>query len=107
MATHATGRTGNPHGVRLNNRQADSVRSQIKTTHILKRVQDHVDGKIELSATQVRCAEILLNKTLANLSSIELQAEVTTHELTTEERIARAKAMGLPPGVTFGKTPRK
>lgn len=51
----------------------------------------HAKGENEMSATQIRAAEILLNKTLPNLTATELKAEVSqatisdTPEMTKEE----------------------
>lgn len=49
----------------------DKVRQRIKTGVILKRLEDHLLGKQELSKTQVTAASILLKKTLPDLQSIE------------------------------------
>lgn len=50
---------------------SDDVRSKIGASMILNRLKDHIAGKINLSPTQVRAAEILLKKTLPDLASIE------------------------------------
>ena len=55
-----------------------NTRMKIKTTQIQKRLSDHIFGNVELSSTQVRAAEILLNKTLPNLQSLEV--DQTTNE---------------------------
>lgn len=52
---------------RLNKRTATQSRDAIKTTQLIKRVQKHAHGEVEMTATQLRAAEILLNKTLPNL----------------------------------------
>ena len=64
--------TGRPTGVRLTKRQQDKARSAIKTAHIIRRLQQHMDGEVELTASQIRSAEILLNKSLANLQATEV-----------------------------------
>jgi hypothetical protein len=74
---------------------------------ILKRLQDHVRGAVELEATQIRAAEILLNKSIPNLTSMELQAEITETPRTPEELIAQGRLHGLTPEQLFGRTPRK
>lgn len=43
-----------------------SVRQSIRTDRLVRALQDHVEGNAELSASQVRAAEILLNKRLSN-----------------------------------------
>lgn len=69
----------------------EKVRQRIRTTVLAKRLQKHVLGQIELSATQIRAAEILLNKTLPNLAAIEYtgnqgkDVEYLTREAIAEE----------------------
>lgn len=50
-------------------------RSRIRTSMILNRLQDHIDGKVELSATQVTAATVLLRKTMPDLSATELSGD--------------------------------
>ena len=54
---------------RLNNRTAQQTRDHIKSSLLIKKVQDHVLGDEEMTQTQLRAAEILLNKTLPNLKA--------------------------------------
>jgi predicted transcriptional regulator len=58
--------------VRLNKRHQDSVISCIKSGQLVKRLQDHADGKIDLLPTQIKCAEILLRKTTPDLKAVDL-----------------------------------
>jgi hypothetical protein len=51
------------------------VRERIRVSMLVKRLSDHVDGKQEMSQTQIKAAEILLKKSLPDLSSIELGAK--------------------------------
>ena len=53
----------------------DEVRAKIQVGNILNRVQKHLEGEIELSATQIKAAEILLRKSLPDLSSIEVTGD--------------------------------
>lgn len=55
--------------VRTNHAIAD--RSHIQTTQLVKRLQSFANGDIELDANRIRAIEILLNKTLPNLASVE------------------------------------
>lgn len=52
---------------RLNKRLADQTRDAIQTSMLINRLVDHALGNVEMKSTQVRAAEILLNKTLPNL----------------------------------------
>lgn len=47
------------------------VRDRIRTTMLTKRLQDHALGKLDLQPTQLKAIEILLKKTLADLSSVD------------------------------------
>jgi hypothetical protein len=44
---------------------------------LTNRLIDHALGKVEMTPTQVRAAEICLNKTIPNLSSSENKTETT------------------------------
>jgi hypothetical protein len=81
----------NKRGERYTKFQTEACRAKIKTTAIINRITDHLQGKIELSATQVRCAEILLNKTLANLSATEVTGDVATFVMRLPEPAADTK----------------
>ncbi len=51
-------------------------RDKIKASMLINRLMDHVDGKCELSQTQLRSAEILLKKVAPDLKAIEQTLEV-------------------------------
>jgi hypothetical protein len=59
-------------GVRLNPRHQDLVRAKIQASQIINRLQDCVNGKVELTTVQVQAARILLDKSVSSLSSTEL-----------------------------------
>jgi hypothetical protein len=46
------------------------VRHRIKTSMLIKRLTDHAEGLVELQPTQVKAIEILLRKTLPDLSQV-------------------------------------
>jgi hypothetical protein len=52
-------------------RQAD-VRSQIQTSHIVRRLHMHFDGQVELTPTMIACGKILLDRTVPVLSAVEV-----------------------------------
>ena len=87
--------TGRPTGVRLTKRQADSCRAKIRTTQLINRLQANANNELEkeMSTGQVRSAEILLNKTLPNLSATELKADVsnTVEAMSDAELLAMAR----------------
>jgi len=47
-------------------------REKIRASMLINRLQNHVIGRIEMSSTQLRAAEVLLKKTLPDLSAAEL-----------------------------------
>ena len=61
---------------RLRLKHQDEVRAKIQTSQLVNRLQDHSVGKNEMSTTQVRAAEILLRKTMPDLSAISADVEV-------------------------------
>jgi hypothetical protein len=50
----------------------ERFRARIKSSLLRKRLQDHALGAVEMSATQIRAAEILLKKCVPDLSATEL-----------------------------------
>jgi len=62
--------------LRLSNRQIEKHRASIETAKVLKAVQDHVLGNRKLDPSQIRACEILLSKTMPNLSATEIDATV-------------------------------
>lgn len=51
---------------------SEAWRDKIRTSMLINRLQNHVAGRVEMSASQVRAAEILLRKRLPDLNSTEL-----------------------------------
>ncbi len=51
---------------RLNSRNAESVRDKIKVIKLIKRLQDHAFGEVEMTKTQVHAACFLINKITPN-----------------------------------------
>ena len=76
------------------------ARERITGSKILSCLIDHVEGKIELSNSQVNAARILLGKVLPDMKSVEVDVHaqlktISTHRLTDEQLMAIA-AQGLP-----------
>lgn len=53
------------------------VRSKIQTGMLLSRLHDNVLGKIEMSQGQIKSAEILLRKSLPDLSAVAIGQDET------------------------------
>lgn len=57
-------------------RHDDETRAKIKTSQLINRLQDHVDGSVDLRPTQVSAALGLLKKTLPDLSQSDVNHTV-------------------------------
>jgi len=66
---------------RIRAEQNELQREKIQTTQIVKRLYSHVLNEVKMTSTQIRAAEILLRKTMPDLSSIEQQIEVEHHQV--------------------------
>lgn len=60
-----------------NKRQQDQTRSAIQTTQLVKRLQSFALGQdgVEMDATRLRAIEVLLKKTLPDVSTVTLQGD--------------------------------
>jgi hypothetical protein len=56
-------------------RHDDETRLKIQTSQLLIRLQNHVLGEVEMTSTQLRAAEVLLKKTLPDLTSVEMSGD--------------------------------
>lgn len=62
-------------------RHDENTRAKIKTSQLVNRLSSHALGKLKLEATQIRAIEVLLKKTLPDLSSVELKGGISiSHE---------------------------
>ena len=71
---------------RINKLHQDDVRSKIQASQLVNVLQNHALGKSdELSPTRMKAIEILLRKTIPDLSSIDLKANISTHEASLDD----------------------
>lgn len=58
-----------------NKRQQDQTRSAIKTSQLVNRLQDFALGEkdVEIDATRLKAIEVLLRKSLPDLSTVTMQ----------------------------------
>lgn len=59
----------------------DKTRAKIQTSQIVNRLTDHMLNKVEMSSTQVKAAEILLRKSLPDLTQVNGPGEEGEHTL--------------------------
>lgn len=52
------------------------TRERIQTSQLINRLQDNAFGKVELTREQIRSIEILLKKSIPDLSAIDVSATV-------------------------------
>jgi len=60
---------------RLDPAHDERTRAKIQTSQLINRLLSHANGEVEMTSTQVRAAEILLKKTLPDLSSVEVGSD--------------------------------
>jgi hypothetical protein len=56
----------------LRTRHSDEIRAKIQASQLINRLTKHALGEVELTATQIRAIEILLKKSVPDLSAVEL-----------------------------------
>lgn len=80
-------------------------RARIQTTQLVNRLQAFANGECVLTADRIRAIEILLNKSLPNLSSVESfnQTEVSVISAAPMSPEAWAAAHGEQGGETDGR----
>jgi len=57
--------------------QPEQVRAKIRGAYLIRRLQQHVAGKITLTMAQVRAIDILLRKIIPDLSQSSVSGEMT------------------------------
>jgi len=75
-----------PGNKRVRPERQEEVRAKIQASHIVRRLQMHGDGLLELTPTQIKSYEILLNKSLSTLQATEI-TEVSNRDKMTEAEI--------------------
>jgi hypothetical protein len=56
---------------RLNTHHSELTRQKIQAGNLVQRIQAHAMGEIEMTSTQLKAAEILLDRSVAKLSQIQ------------------------------------
>ena len=70
-------------------RQRQLTTAGIPAGHLVSRLKKHADGEIELSPTQIRAAEILLDRALPKLSAVEQTVIDPSASMSEEEILAQ------------------
>ena len=56
----------------LRPKHSDEIRTKIQASQLINRLQGHVMGTVKMSPTQVKAAQILLSKSVPDLSRVEM-----------------------------------
>lgn len=56
-------------------RHDENTRMKIQAAQLINRLTAHACGELELSSTQVRAIEVLLRKTLPDLSDVRMEVD--------------------------------
>lgn len=80
MKTTATG----GHGTGRKQYQ-EMQRQKIQASQLVNRLIKHVEGEVEMTATQVNAAKALLNKIVPDLKAIEVELEGRVHHSVSPE----------------------
>lgn len=87
---------------RLNKRHSEEVRAKIQASVLIDRMQKHVMGELEMTATQVKAADSLLDRSVPKLSQIqhigddEQPVEVkVTHTMDSDAETLLSKIRGI------------
>ena len=64
----------------IGSRHQEDVRRKIQSSQLINRLNDHAHGKVELSTTQVKACEILLRKSIPDLSTVSGPGDNGEHE---------------------------
>ena len=60
---------------RLKAYHQDEIRAKIQASQLVNRLTGHALGEVELTPTQIKAIEILLRKSLADLSAITISGD--------------------------------
>ena len=60
---------------------SENTRTRIQTTMIVKRLEDHILGKIEMTSSQVSAASILIKKTLPDLQAVQVEKQTPNNSV--------------------------
>jgi len=78
-------------------------RERIQTGVLLDRLQKHALGEIEMTAAQVKSAEVVLRKTIPDLKAVEHSGGVDIRTESDAEVLARIKANAEKVGLDASK----
>lgn len=72
---------------RLRKMHQEDVRAKIQTSQLINRLENHALGDLDLSPTQIKAIEVLIRKTLPDLSAVSLSGDPDNPVLILERRV--------------------
>jgi hypothetical protein len=60
---------------RLRRTHQETVRAKIQTSQLINRLEKHALGELDLSASQIKAIEVLIRKTLPDLSAVTIESD--------------------------------
>ena len=61
---------------RINPRHSDEIRAKIQAGVLIDRLHKHAVGKLKMTATQIKAADILLERSVPKLSQIQMDTNI-------------------------------
>jgi hypothetical protein len=71
---------------RLSNSHSEDIRKKIAASQLINRLTKHANGDLDLTPSQVRSIEILLKKSVPDLSAVTIDGDLT---ITMQEKAIR------------------
>lgn len=65
----------------------ERTKEKIRASQLINRLRDHAMGKVRMSSTQVRAAEILLRKLIPDLASVEYTGDMVVRNVVVPDPI--------------------
>lgn len=85
---------------RINLKHDAETREKIQTSQLINRLQDNANGRLakEMTASQVKSAEILLRKALPDLSSVTFDGTLLVNPIADLLKEIDGRSRGIPEG---------
>ncbi len=88
-------------------RHQDDIRAKIQAGNLINRLEKHINGQIDLTNTQLRAIEILLKKSVPDLTSTDINMTAEVRSVVTDQPMTAdewEKQHAINMGTTAGAT---
>jgi hypothetical protein len=76
-------------------RHDEETRAKIQASQLINRLQDHVFGTTDVSSSQMKAIEILLKKSLPDLTAVELSGDADNPVAVNVSDLDRGRALAF------------